>query len=149
MKILKLIGNRDAEERVLNRRVDVARERNMKSALPGRKNCRLGVEGLKPHRDPIRVDDSLAALQHGRGRHDLSRRSQQLLALEIVDLEDFVVDALVVEDLAHLRAKWAGEKLEQACLHFKYLALVHQHLRHRGGVQDAESLIAIVKYHVG
>ena len=113
----RLIGNRDAEQGILNRGIDISCEGEMKSALSGREDRRLGIRLFQPHRDPIGIDNGLAAIQRKRGHHDLSRCGYEFLALQIVDFDDFVVDPLVVEDLADLRTKWAGAELEEPCRH--------------------------------
>src|SRR5579872_5544412 len=70
-KIFQLVRNRDAKQRVLNRAIDVMCERELKSALAGRKDRRLRIGILKPHRDAIGIDDGLATIERQCGNEDL------------------------------------------------------------------------------
>src|ERR1035441_2231885 len=82
-------------------------------------NRRLGIKLLESQRDSRGIDDRLAAFEHDRRHHYLPRGDQQFLALQVVNLDDFEVDALERQQLAHLGSEWAAEKLVQLCRHYR------------------------------
>src|SRR5271166_4282904 len=91
----------------------------MHPAPAGRENSRLGIKLLQAHRDSRGIDDSLAVFERDRRHHDLARGEDQFLALQVVNLDDFELDALEREQLAHLGAKWTAEKLVELRRHHR------------------------------
>src|SRR5271155_5594801 len=120
--IRELVGQRDAIDRVFELVVDIVGEHEMHPAPARGENRRLGIKLFEPRRDSRRVDDRLAAVERD-GRHpDLFRREQQLLALEVVDLDHFELDALEREQLAYLGAERTAEKLVELRRHLRPLS---------------------------
>src|ERR1700693_1428124 len=86
------------------------------------KNRRLWIKLLEAHRDSRGVYDCLTIVERDRRHRYLSRRKQQLLALEVVDLDHFELDALEREQLAHLGAERTAEKLVKLRRHHRPLS---------------------------
>ncbi len=90
------------------------------NSLPGPgKNGWLGVMFFERQHDPVRIHQRLAAVQRQGRHHQLTGGQHQFLALDVIHFDGFVIEALVIENFAHLGAKRAGGELVQA--HHDYL----------------------------
>src|ERR1700693_2010625 len=102
--------------------IDIVGEHHWHPAPSGRKNRRLGIKLLESQRDSRGIDDRLAIVERDRRHRYLSRREQQFLALEVVNLDRFELDALEREQLARFCADLTAEKLVEPRLHHRPLS---------------------------
>src|SRR5260370_41682009 len=113
----KVVRKRWREKRRLECCIEMGREGEMDSAPLRWKDGEFGVTVLEHHRDTVGVRDGLAVLEGQRGHDQLTGSEQQFLTFEIVNFDALVVEPLVVEDLADLRAEGARDELVEPELH--------------------------------